>query len=66
MAEHATEKPRTTGFAHGKVDPRIAGAEGGKAPRLPVNPRNLMCRIADGGNGAAHYALARDLGLLER
>ena len=63
MADHATEKPRTTGFAHGKVDPRIAGAEGGKAPRLPVNPRNLMCRIAD---GAAHYALARDLGLLER
>ena len=52
--------------AHGKVDPRIAGAKGGSAPRLPVNPRKLMQRIAQGGHGAAQLGLARDLGLLER
>jgi hypothetical protein len=60
--EHETN----TRFAHGKVDPREAGAKGGRAPRLTPMARRLIAGVVDSNNGAAKVALARDLGLLER
>jgi hypothetical protein len=66
MTEHTPERQRTSAFAHGRVDPRVAGAKGGSAPRQPVSRSKVLRGIFGSGNGAAIYAAARDMGLLDR
>jgi hypothetical protein len=57
MDKHST----TSGFAHGKVDPREAGAKGGRAPKTSRLARRLADGIVASGNGAAKLGLKRDI-----